>query len=1739
MAHINNIFNFLKDYNELSNPVITEIEKQKWSIKLSNLPQITEIWSIYDTQDFDGLKILEVKRPVLEPCPAPNDLLIEWLIGDWKKLNTKTIQYKEVMTKEVKFARYICKNCSWVYNPQQFNQEGKTTVANDFNSVSENWVCPECGAKKTNFKYLDEVICSTKEKFIDLDARVDLYNEWTKKRNRWRTQEIPKEQGLILYNNLFKLYSDIKKESESIELLLGDGHIYWNTDLRIIDHPVLLQKVQLIFNPDKPSFTVKCDELKTELYTPMLRVIPTINQKVLSQVIQDIEVNNYHIADTSNTCALFQRLINVVDEKGKLVEVFENGYNGPVIMSNPILFLRKRTLGFSSFIDNIISDIENKPDIELPDFFENIIGNHKEHNEANVIDEDWNQSGIDQDILLTLPANNEQLKIIKYINNYGAVLVQGPPGTGKTHTIANLIGHLLSQGNSVLVTSHTEKALTVLKEKVYKDQYNKEVNLQNLCISLLSTSSQKQEMDDAINEIEIKSTSLDLHESKNKIERLHNERNELINKSKAKSQELLQIRSLEYKDIVFANQTITPIDAAKFINSGQGKFDYIPGKTKDDTVGLPLSMEDLNTLYHSNQQITLEEDKLLSKNLPTLESLWSIDDFKNSVDEYLRYSEELMGWNPKLVLKDNIEENILSNLLETAIEIGYSLTNMENYQSTIIEKSIKDSIYCTFWETAFEEFDVLIEYYDRYRKLRFENDYNIPSKIVTYESISILNEIIDSGKEAPVTLVTMITKPKWKKLKDEITNDGKVIENRVDFENVKFIINYELQKTKILKKFNKLLSKVSENAILTIDNFEEKVKQKRNKIFSSLSWYKNVWLNFTRELYDICSNKAKFEEINVIEIEKPIESISLLLNNIFIPDLDKRRKFELLGKIKNDWTQYANYLNEYKEYGQPFIDLIQAIINKDTNTYTMAYGMLSSVLAKKDIYLERSNLLRKLEIIAPDWGEAIRSRDGIHGDCMLPENIELAWKWRQLSNQIARIDSYDANAIQKELSKINELLMSNARTLAFEKAWYQKIKNISVVQTQAIEGWRATIKLFGKGTGKTAPALIKEARELMPLCQTAIPVWIMPLNRVVENFDPRKNKFDVVIIDEASQAGILALAALYLGKKVIIVGDDEQVSPDTVGIKIEEVGALIEQHLQGIPNKHLFNGKISIYDIAKTSGFKPIMLTEHFRCLPEIIEFSNQLSYNGRIKPLRDGSKVKTKPALIEYRVPNAYKSSNKVNKVEAEHIASLICACCEEEVYKNKTIGVISLLGHEQSYEIDRFLQVNLDPKEYENRKIQCATASQFQGDERDIIFLSIVEGPSEKDGPVRLLSEDGNNDINRKKYNVAASRAKDQMWVVHSLNPEIDLKPNDIRLRLIRHAINPSIDKKIEIINRAESDFEKEVINVLVNHGYKVIPQWNVGAYRIDIVIEDGDKNIALECDGEKWHTQDNLPNDLKRQAILERLGWKFIRIRGSEFYRAPEETMELVFKELESYGIRPNYLSDDIDDKTKISMENEIIDRIKRRAEQIRREWHEKIINYETEQSGEFGAIKIKEDVFTGETIERDNITHKYNIKKYTDIPYGKSEMTNSSEVDTKTNDIKLEQLPLELPLDNLDLQLSIEHIAASRLNSLYNKESLHNNQSKIEASTLVGKKEIISKDNLLEFESSSNNRDIYKILKDKGFEVIDNRAKGGALWVVGGKQLEKELKNYSKLGFFFTYSEKGGRATGHKSAWYCKN
>ena len=178
--------------------------------------------------------------------------------------------------------------------------------------------------------------------------------------------------------------------------------------------------------------------------------------------------------------------------------------------------------------------------------------------------------------------------------------------------------------------------------------------------------------------------------------------------------------------------------------------------------------------------------------------------------------------------------------------------------------------------------------------------------------------------------------------------------------------------------------------------------------------------------------------------------------------------------------------------------------------------------------------------------------------------------------------------------------------------------------------------------------------------------------------------------------------------------------------------------------------------------------------------------------------------------------------------------------------------------------------------------------------------------------------------------------MWVVHSLDHLTDLKAGDIRRRLIEHAHDPKAwERSLETkVKRAESVFEQRVIRILADAGYEVIPQFPVGAYRIDIVVTGGGKRLAVECDGEQFHGPERLQEDLERQAILERLGWRFVRIRGNVFFRDQERAMQPVFQRLEELELtkgNPTHCGD-----VPQTPGNPVIEEILRLAERLRIQW-----------------------------------------------------------------------------------------------------------------------------------------------------------------------------------------------------------
>src|SRR4051812_4396022 len=266
---------------------------------------------------------------------------------------------------------------------------------------------------------------------------------------------------------------------------------------------------------------------------------------------------------------------------------------------------------------------------------------------------------------------------------------------------------------------------------------------------------------------------------------------------------------------------------------------------------------------------------------------------------------------------------------------------------------------------------------------------------------------------------------------------------------------------------------------------------------------------------------------------------------------------------------------------------------------------------------------------------------------------------------------------------------------------------------------------------------------------------------------------------------------------------------------------------------------------------------------------------------------------------------------------------------YEGKTFGAISLLGDEQAARIQSLIQELVPLADLERRRFVAGNPAQFQGDERDVVFLSMVDVPEEQTLPLQeRLSF-------KQRYNAAASRARDQLWLVHSLEPERDLQMTDLRRRLIEHVRDPVGMRPADTERRrVQSPFEQEVTERLRAEGFRAEPHLHVGGYRLDLVVSDGRRQVAIECDGDRLHAPGKIGEDMARQSVLERVGWRFVHVRSTRYFRDREETMRAVFHELQRLGMeRP--APGDGDGASALAPGENLRNKVIRRAWQLLRE------------------------------------------------------------------------------------------------------------------------------------------------------------------------------------------------------------
>lgn len=624
--------------------------------------------------------------------------------------------------------------------------------------------------------------------------------------------------------------------------------------------------------------------------------------------------------------------------------------------------------------------------------------------------------------------------------------------------------------------------------------------------------------------------------------------------------------------------------------------------------------------------------------------------------------------------------------------------------------------------------------------------------------------------------------------------------------------------------------------------------------------------------------------------------------------------------------RYQQAIREVDDAVQPLTGLIdqhdihpavaaiaEAVKQRDVSAYGKSYADIVSIEKLRMDQRKRAEIEGILSVAVP--GLACRVAKTVEEDAWADRFSvwEKAWRWAMADIWLEKRSDF---SYQQKLQQRRSDREQKVRTLLAEvatlRAWGLFFKRLSEEEKAALKGWRAAVQAMGKGTGKSAKLarLRREARAYMDECRAAIPVWIMPRYLVAEMVNPEPELYDLVIVDEASQLGIDSAFLFYISKKMVVVGDDQQISPAHIGIPDSTIADLQRRWLDGIPHHHAFLTKASLYGNAKIRfGGIDITLREHFRCMPEIIQFSNDLCYAPNaspLDPLRTYQTDRLEPLVVK-KVPDGYRKgdrSNAQNPPEADAIVAQIVACLADDRYDQATMGVVSLQGEAQSKLIEQKLLERVDGKDIEKRRLICGDAYTFQGDERDVIFLSMVAAAVDEHGQpqkIGILADDSASC----RFNVAASRARDQLWLFHTADV-YELSDKCMRHRLLCYMLDPKrrSDEKHE--RKFDSDFERDVFRLITERGYHVRTQVGVGdtqnhRYRIDLVVEGMQGRLAVECDGEYWHGPDRYERDMARQRDLERAGWQFVRIRGGDFYRDRDKALEPLWSELDRLGIK----------------------------------------------------------------------------------------------------------------------------------------------------------------------------------------------------------------------------------------------
>lgn len=1330
----------------------------------------------------------------------------------------------------------------------------------------------------------------------------------------WAAAERPRRRTIARYNQLFSLQQAISSEGAEtpLELVWGIGYAAWKKDgfATPLKYPLLVQACEITLNEKTFDLEVRPRDveprLEADCYAEM--EVPGVKQlEAYWRSALSTGANRVNPFEPSTYDGTLKAAVGHLDPSGAY-DVRTEDVTPPTpsdrltIANTWVLFGRKRSG------DIFLEDIRRlKRKVEEAKSLPSVIRSFVERGDSTVkVRPEQPFRGLStsdagsqaMELYFPMAYNDEQVSIVQKLYANDGVVVQGPPGTGKTHTIANVICHYLAQGKRVLVTTKGESALAVLQEKLPEA-------IRPLSVALLSDERDgMKQFEHSIQTIASRVAALNPMRAAQNISAAEEKLNQLHAKIAHVDRTVAAYATKHMKSYPFKGRDVTPEELAKVVLEQADThqwFDDEPPATKDGT--LPFDDAAINSLRRARMAVG-EDLANLGCSLPATDDFPAWSDLRGLHRDLVKAKtiDARVHQGAILALVDSRLETFekaqaLAKFLDDRLSVKAKLAGARQPWLDVLGKRLADMQPTDPVLAAMVALCSDVRTLERQRRELLTKAVEVPADAELDEDVADAVARLVSGKSA---FALPFGKGDARKLVAACTVGGITPTSKGDWEVVQALAAWRIEARKVLARWSSLSEEIGlqapgpgvEPAFKKVAAWQTNIEDVRQLTF-----------DFDAKLH------ARLEEVFGRQTaDRMWDGGEPFVANAFSSlqaHLDK-------GRLAYAMKRVQELVRKLDGHSGGIVNELRSFLTESLGRTTADESVLQTTWSALQAELSRLNALRPdLDEIsrvgaaiqaagAVKWGARVRNqRASPDHDPLTPINWLDAWNWRQAVMFLDRIDGH--HKLRELFDERRTLTTALARTyqdLVAEKTWLGVFNNSPDSVRQALQAYLNAVQAMGSGTGVRAIRHRKTAREAMLRAYQAVPCWVLPQWRVSETIPPEVGLFDLVVIDEASQSDIWALPALLRAQKVLVVGDHKQVSPSAVGTAEEKIKELINRFLTNQPHGSEMTPDKSIYDLARVVfAGNSVMLKEHFRCVPAIIEFSNREFYQGDIRPLRvPKANERLDPPLVDVFVKGGNRSGD-VNDPEAKAIVDEVEAILADPEFGGRTIGVVTLLGTAQAAHIHKLVSERISPIDVVARKISVGPPPVFQGRERDIMLVSMVVGPGDRSAANRA-------DMHQ-RFNVALSRARDRMYLFRSV-AETEFKEDSLNGKVISHFKQPfrQDSKKVQALReRCESGFELEMFDELVKRGFRVEPQVPSGGYRIDFVVEGNEgRRLAIECDGDRFHGPGQWQDDMARQRVLERAGWTFWRCFASSFVRRRNEVLEDLVRTLERLGIEP---------------------------------------------------------------------------------------------------------------------------------------------------------------------------------------------------------------------------------------------